>query len=113
MGMAYVRFALSRRGVFRLMFGPELAKRANYPELKSAADQAFQWLQGGVQDRWRAAQNSQLAAIAAWALVHGLAHLFLDGVLPETQAEAMTEAITSARSPIVGEPKPSPRRAAK
>ncbi len=27
MGMAYVRFALSRRGVFRLMFGPELAEQ--------------------------------------------------------------------------------------
>src|SRR5208282_4708473 len=113
MGMAYVRFALSRRGVFRLMFGPELAKRANYPELKSAADQAFQWLKGGVQDRWHAAQDSDLAAIAAWALVHGLAQLFLDGVLPEIQAEAITEAITTARRPIVSGPKPSPRRAAK
>jgi AcrR family transcriptional regulator len=117
MGMAYVRFALSRRGVFRLMFGPELAKRASYPELKSAADQAFQWLQGGVQDRRRAApdaaQDSDLAAIAAWALVHGLAQLFLDGVLPETDAEAMTEAITAARRPIVADAKPRPRRAAK
>ena len=60
MGMAYVRFALSRRGVFRLMFGPELAKRANFPELKSAADQAFQWLKGGAQARGRAAQRFTL-----------------------------------------------------
>ena len=100
MGMAYVRFALSRRGVFRLMFGPELAKRANFPELKSAADQAFQWLKGGVQARGRAAQDSHLAAIAPWALVHGLAQLFLDGVLPETQAEAITEAITAGRGAL-------------
>ncbi len=124
MGMAYVRFALSRRGVFRLMFGPELAKRAGYPELQSAADQAFQWLKGGVQDRGRAApdaaqdsdlaaQESDLAAIAAWALVHGLAHLFIDGVLPETDAEAITGAITAARRPIASDAKPSPRRAAK
>ena len=113
MGMAYVRFALSRRGVFRLMFGPEMAKRANFPELKSAADQAFHWLQGGVQDRERAAQDSRLAAIAAWALVHGLAQLFLDGVLPETQAEAITAAITTARRPAVSDVKPTPRRAAK
>ncbi len=84
MRMAYVRVALSRRGVFRLMFGPEMAKRASFPELKSAADQAFQWLKGGVQARGRAAQDSHLAAIAPWALVHGLAQLFLDGVLPET-----------------------------
>lgn len=113
MGRAYVRFALSRRGVFRLMFGPEIAQRDNYPELKSAADQAFRRLEGGVQNRGRTAQASQLAAIAAWALVHGLAQFFLDGVLPETQAEAITEAITSARRPLIGEPKPRRRRAAR
>jgi len=113
MGMAYVRFALSRRGVFRLMFGPEMAKRASFPELKSAADQAFQWLQGGVQARGHVAQDSHLAAIAPWALVHGLAQLFLDGVLPETQAEAITTAITASRRPAVSDVKPTPRRAAK
>ncbi len=113
MGMAYVRFALSRRGVFRLMFGPEMAKRASFPELKSAADQAFQWLQGGMQARGRVAQDSHLAAIAPWALVHGLAQLFLDGVLPETQAEAITAAITASRRPAVSDVKPTPRRAAK
>ena len=113
MGMAYVRFALSRRGVFRLMFGPELAKRANFPELKSAADQAFQWLNGGAQARGRAAQDSHLAAIAPWALVHGLAQLFLDGVLPEAQAETITAAITRPRRLAVSDVKPRPRRAAK
>jgi len=106
MGVAYVRFALTRRGVFRLMFGPETAKRADYPELKSAADQAFQWLKGGVQGKGRAAQESNLAAIAAWALVHGLAQLFLDGVLPETQAEAITAAITSPPGRAVSDAKP-------
>ncbi len=113
MGMAYVRFALSRRGVFRLMFGPELAKRANFPELKSAADQAFQWLKGGVQASRPAAQDSHLAAIAPWALVHGLAQLLLDGVLPETQAETITAAITAAPGRTAREAKPNPRRAAK
>ena len=113
MGMAYVRFALSRRGVFRLMFGPELAKRADFPELKSAADQAFQWLKGGAQARGRAAQDSHLAAIAPWALVHGLAQLFLDGVLPEAQAETITAAITRPRRLAVSDVKPTPRRAAK
>ena len=112
MGMAYVRFALSRRGVFRLMFGPELAKRANFPELKSAADQAFQWLKGGVQASRPAAQDSHLAAIAPWALVHGLAQLLLDGVLPETQAETITAAITAAPGRTAREAKPNPRRAA-
>ena len=113
MRMAYVRFALSRRGVFRLMFGPEMAKRASFAELKSAADQAFQWLKGGVQARGRAAQDSHLAAIAPWALVHGLAQLFLDEIVPDTQAETITAAITAPRRSAAGDPKPSPRRAAK
>jgi len=113
MAMAYVRFALERRGVFRLMFGPELAKRANYPELKSAADEAFQYLQGGVRGSGRAARDSRLAAVAAWALVHGLAQLFLDGLLPEAQAAAITKAITTAPRPAAAAPQPKPRRAAK
>jgi AcrR family transcriptional regulator len=99
MGMTYVRFALSRRGLFRLMFGPQLANRAKYPELESAADQAFSWLKTGAQDHAFPGQDSHLTAIAAWALVHGLAQLFLDGILPEEQAETLTHAITSPQSP--------------
>ncbi len=95
MGVAYVHFALSRRGVFRLMFGPQMANRAKYPELKAAADQAFQQLKAGIQTRPPARGDSDLAAIAAWALVHGLAQLFLDGILPEAQAETLTRALTS------------------
>ncbi len=113
MGMAYVRFALSRRGVFRLMFGPAMAKRANHPELQSAADQAFQWLKSGVQNRGRGVRDRHLAAIAAWALVHGLAQFFLDGVLPEAQAEAVTAAITASRRPAAGAVKPRPRHVAR
>ena len=95
MGMAYVDFALARRGVFRLMFGPLMANREKYPELKTAADQAFNWLRSAVQTRAGAQQNPELAAIAAWGLVHGLAQLFLDGILPEAEAETLTRAITS------------------
>jgi AcrR family transcriptional regulator len=97
MGMAYVRFALARRGLFRLMFGPEMANRSKYPELKRAADQAFKWLSTGIHAGSSMHQNPQTTAIAAWALVHGLAQLFLDGILPQAQAETLTRAITSAR----------------
>jgi AcrR family transcriptional regulator len=95
MGMAYVDFALARRGVFRLMFGPLMANREKYPELKSAADEAFNWLRSAVQTKAHAQQDPELAAIAAWGLVHGLAHLFLDGILPQAEAETLTRAITS------------------
>lgn len=93
MGMAYVRFALSRRGLFRLMFGPEMANRARYPELKTAADQAFSSLRGGVDAGACGERDRHLVAISAWALVHGLAQLFLDGILPEAEAETLCRAI--------------------
>ena len=34
--LAYVQFALQKRGLFRMMFGPILAERAKYPELSAA-----------------------------------------------------------------------------
>jgi AcrR family transcriptional regulator len=98
MGMAYVKFALSRRCVFRLMFGPQMTNRDKYPELKTVSDQAFDWLRSAVRAKASAPQDPDLAAIAAWGLVHGLAQLFLDGILPEAQAETLTRAITSLHS---------------
>src|SRR5262245_57949686 len=41
MGLAYVRFALAHRGLFRLMFGPGIPDRDRHPELAAAADRAF------------------------------------------------------------------------
>jgi len=95
MGQAYVRFALARRGLFRLMFGPEFADRERHPALQVAANAAFGWLEARVRNGGEAGPAGREAAIAAWALVHGLANLFLDGLLPEAEAEALTRAITT------------------
>lgn len=73
-GVAYVRFALERPGRFRLMFGPLLKRAAAHPELRAASDAAF--------ERLTAAAGGRDAAIRAWAMVHGLAHLLLDGAIP-------------------------------
>ena len=43
-GLAYVDFALQKRGLFRLMFGPILVERAKYPELNEAANAVFNLL---------------------------------------------------------------------
>lgn len=74
MGPAYVRFALARPGRFRLMFGPLLARMGDTPPLKEAAGAAFAALE--------AAAPSPEGALRAWAEVHGLAHLLLDGAIP-------------------------------
>ncbi|MBU1304973.1 MAG: TetR/AcrR family transcriptional regulator [Alphaproteobacteria bacterium] len=75
MGKTYVLFALNNAALFRLMFSPQL-KRDNRPGLRMAADAAFATLRhvsGGD------APAGRIAALAAWARVHGLAVLLLDG----------------------------------
>src|SRR5271165_1633824 len=54
-GLAYVDFALQKRGLFRLMFGPILLQRAQYPELDEAAGAVFSLLQRvavSADERW-------------------------------------------------------------
>jgi AcrR family transcriptional regulator len=74
MGAAYIRFALARPGRFRLMFGPLLATRAEAGALSEVSGSAFAGLLAGA--------GSEEAALRAWGLVHGLAHLLLDRALP-------------------------------
>jgi AcrR family transcriptional regulator len=42
---AYFDFALQKRGLFRLMFGPILVGRAKYPDLNEAAGAVFELIQ--------------------------------------------------------------------
>jgi AcrR family transcriptional regulator len=74
---AYVACALAQPQRFRLMFGPMLAGKAEHPELKTAAEQAFGYvLQASLaHDKRRGAD----LAVAGWSLAHGLSHLLIDG----------------------------------
>jgi AcrR family transcriptional regulator len=76
LGAAYVRFALERRGAYLLMFG-DAVEKADHPELQSAARRAFGILEEVVQAE-TGPKTARPAAAAAWALVHGLAHLAAD-----------------------------------
>ena len=76
MGEAYVRFALEHPHRFRLMFGGALAME-KHTHLRAAASATYQALVDAFKDM----PHPELAAAAAWALVHGLAHLKLDGHL--------------------------------
>jgi len=78
-GEAYVRFALAYPQRYRLMFGGLLRPEA-HPELARAAARAYAELIrtfAFVGD----ARRAEVAAAAAWALVHGLSQLLLDGHL--------------------------------
>lgn len=82
-GKAYVRFALAHPGLFRLVF----SHCAPLGETIFGQSQAARLL----QDQAAAAMANDPAAtrrlmIQAWALVHGLAMLMLDGQLPAEDA---------------------------
>jgi AcrR family transcriptional regulator len=68
-GLAYFEFALRKRGLFRLMFGPILAERAKYPELNEAASAVFNLLRRVAvsDDEWPC--EDDVAGTAAWGLV--------------------------------------------
>jgi AcrR family transcriptional regulator len=88
LGRAYVLFALENPSLFRLMFSPQL-KRDNRPGLRMAADAAFATLRHVVETDL---DTSRTRALAAWAKVHGLAVLLLDGqiaIRPGEDTEAL------------------------
>ncbi len=92
-GLAYIEFASQNRGLFRLMFGPVLAERTRYPALLAASMEVEAMLVRGVADIDEHPLNDNYAAMAAWGLVHGLAHLIVDGFLPAARATAQAEEI--------------------
>ena len=76
MGEAYVRFALDHPQRFRLMFGGAVPI-AKYEQLRDAAAATY----GGLVEAFKDLPRPEIAAAAAWSLVHGLANLMLDGHL--------------------------------
>jgi AcrR family transcriptional regulator len=68
-GLAYFEFALRKRGLFRLMFGPILAERGKYVELNEAAGAVFGLLRSAAvsDDDWPC--EDTVAGAAAWGLV--------------------------------------------
>jgi AcrR family transcriptional regulator len=107
-GLAYVEFALQKRGLFRLMFGPILVERAKYPELDAAEGAVFGLLQRIADSAEEQPREDNSAGMAAWGLVlvHGLSSLLIDGVVPETSARGLANAI------LVQRPRPEDQPAA-
>jgi AcrR family transcriptional regulator len=103
-GLAYIEFANQNRGLFRLMFGPVLAERTKYPALQAASTEVEAMLVRGVADLDPRPLHDNPAAMAAWGLVHGLAHLIVDGFFPAAratvQAEEMLAKIKLPRPPV-------------
>jgi len=82
MGIAYIAFAVQRPGLFRLMFGPAVADRSRSPELLQAIKASTQMFEGGLRSHTPDGSADPVAGLRAWATVHGLATLAIDGMLP-------------------------------
>jgi AcrR family transcriptional regulator len=87
MGVAYVHFAVDNPSHYRVMFGGFVDPGATTPELGAEARGAFQALVDAVaalqHDGLLLGDDTVLMARHIWALVHGIAMLAIDGLLPE------------------------------
>ena len=95
MGQAYVRFAVARPGRFRLMYGPVIAERERFPELKAAWMAASEAMRAALLAKSPPPPDAAVASLKLWCMVHGLSQLILDGMLPGYDPEALAQAITS------------------
>lgn len=104
--VAYVQFALRRPALFRVMFG-EPCDRDSAERV--AATEAISAYVSDVVRRAFPGANSEHLATGIWALVHGLAFLYLDGKLDasdpdgvRSQVAATVHAIISAPAAMIG-----------
>jgi AcrR family transcriptional regulator len=103
LGVAYVRFALAHPAYLRVMFGSEVPDKGAHPALKEAGDRTFEMLVQGIREAQATGHvqsgDPRELAVAAWALVHGLAALLIDGRLRDharsaKDAERLAERVT-------------------
>jgi AcrR family transcriptional regulator len=97
LGRAYVSFATTHRGYFRVMFRPDL----HGADLVQARPRTFQILCDAIRDCQRSgvapAGDWQPLVLTAWSAVHGLATLWIDGALPKRglNAKRLTPIVTA------------------
>jgi AcrR family transcriptional regulator len=91
--IAYVQFALERPALFRIMF-TEPCDRDN--DERVAATAAVSQYVRAIVERTFPQADAEALATAIWALVHGLAFLYLDGKLDAADPTAVAERISAA-----------------
>ncbi|PSR70182.1 TetR family transcriptional regulator [Nocardia sp. MDA0666] len=100
--VAYVRFALTRPGMFRVMFTESCDTTG--PERVAAVEAIHQYLESLVRQTFPDA-DPEPTATAMWALVHGLAFLHLDGKLDASSEKVVDERVRAAVSAILDIPR--------
>ena len=81
-GNAYVEFALTNPGVFRIMFRRDMCDPAGFPGVQAASRRTYDELGRLARINFgeRAIREHE---VALWAGVHGLAVLLLDGLMAD------------------------------
>jgi AcrR family transcriptional regulator len=90
---AYVQFALERPALFRIMF-TEPCDRDN--DERIAATAAVSQYVRAIVERTFPQADAEALATAIWALVHGLAFLYLDGKLDASSPTVVADRIAAA-----------------
>ncbi|WP_083562689.1 TetR/AcrR family transcriptional regulator [Mycobacterium malmoense] len=91
--VAYVQFALTRPGLFRVMFGGPCDPDS--PDRAAAVEAIHEYLNSVVRKAFPAADPETMPT-ALWALVHGLAFLHLDGKLDASSKRAVSNRVRAA-----------------
>jgi AcrR family transcriptional regulator len=103
LGLAYVEFALRKRGLFRLMFGPILKERTRHPALNEAAAAAFEVVERVAGSAAERPDEAEATTVAALGLVHGLSSLLVNDIFPESLAKEWTQRILLSTGPLKAE----------
>lgn len=88
-GRAYVRFALANPALFRLLFSAMIPAGDPFERRPEEMPEAFRMLWDNaarLAPPDAGPEAAPLIALEAWALVHGLAILILDGQIPRNDA---------------------------
>jgi len=99
MAQAYVAFGIRSPALFGLMFGHPCSR--NHPETSAAAAETMAVLAERVATVVPAAQRDSFL-VGAWALVHGLAALVLNGKLPADDRQALDAMVRSTMETMLG-----------
>lgn len=97
--VAYVRFALERSGLFRAMFAERCDPTS--PDRVEAVEAIHEYLNTVVAATVSTAEPEEVAT-AMWALVHGLAFLYLGGKFPESSPAEVDARVRSTVRAVLG-----------
>jgi AcrR family transcriptional regulator len=96
LGRAYVKFAIDHPSFFRIMFRYDISEPLKHPLLTALSKRTFDRLYKTVSEclkKQNRSEDPMQASIRAWALVHGLANLWLDGRLKMPQGRELIDKI--------------------